>query len=107
MQAYIKTKASYDKKTKASKLKQADYVYILQPKADRQGSKFPFTNFRWIGPSIIENVLPNNNSLVRKIGTNKTQILHPMMLRQFTPRQLIRDIPITPRKWQTDPEFTI
>ena len=33
MQAYIKYKADYDKKAKASKLEEADYVYILQPKA--------------------------------------------------------------------------
>ena len=50
MQAYIKYKAYYDKKAKASKLKEADYVYILQPKADHQGSKIPFTEFRWMGP---------------------------------------------------------
>ena len=34
MQAYIKNKTYYDKKTNASKLKQSDYVYTLQPKAD-------------------------------------------------------------------------
>ena len=50
MQAYIKYKAYYDKKANASKLKQSDYVYILQPEADHQGSKIPFTDFRWIGP---------------------------------------------------------
>ena len=76
MQAYIKYKAYYDKKANASKLKEADYVYILQPKADHQGSKVPFTEFRWVGPYIIEKVLPINNYLVRKIGTNKTQVLH-------------------------------
>ena len=54
MQAYIKYKAYYDKKSNASKLKQSDYVYILQPKADHQGSKLPFTDYRWIGPYIIE-----------------------------------------------------
>ena len=75
MQAYIKYKVYYDKKTNASKLKQSDYVYILQPRADQQGSKIPFTVFRWIGPYIIEKVIPNNNYLVRKNGTNKTQIL--------------------------------
>ena len=85
MQAYIKYKAYYDKKANASKLKQSDYVYILQPKADHQGSKIPFTDFRWIGPYIIEKVLPNNNYVVRKKGTNKTQILHRMRLRQFNP----------------------
>ena len=107
MQAYIKYKAYYDKKANASKLKQSDYVYILQPKADHQGSKIPFTDFQWIGPYIIEKVLPNNNYVVRKIGTNKTQILHRMRLRQFTPRQPIPDIPTTPREWQPDPEVII
>ena len=54
MQAYIKYKAYYDKKASGSKLKEADYVYTLQPKSDHQGSKIPFTEFRWIGPYIIE-----------------------------------------------------
>ena len=45
--------------------------------------------------------------MIRKIGTNKTQILHRMRLRHFTPRQPITDIPITPRKWQPDPEVVI
>ena len=107
MQAYIKYKAYYDKKANATKLKQSDYVYILQPKADHQGSKIPFTDFRWIGPYNVEKVLPNNNYVVRKIGTNKTQILHRMRLRQFTPRQPIPDIPVTPREWQPDPEIII
>ena len=78
MQAYIKYKASYDKEANASKLKEADYIYLLQPKADYQGSKIPFTEFRWIGPYIIEKIIPNNKYLVRKIGTNKTQLLHRM-----------------------------
>ena len=95
MQAYINYKAYYDRKANASRLKKADYVFILQPKADDQGSKIPFTDFCWIGPFIIEKVLPNNNYLVRKIGTNRTQILHRMRLRQFTPRQPISDIPVT------------
>ena len=97
-QAYIKEKAYYDKKANGSKLKRADYVHVLQPKADHQGSKFPFTDFRWIGSYIIEKVLPNNISLVRKSGTNKTQVLQRMRLRQFTPRQPMPDIQITPRE---------
>ena len=95
------------KKANASKLKQSDYVYILQPKADHQGSEIPFTDFRWIGPYIIEKVLPNKNYLVRKIATNKSQTLHQMRLRQFTPRHKIPDIPVTPREWQPDPEVII
>ena len=45
--------------------------------------------------------------MVRKIGTNKTQILHRLRLRQFTPRHPIPDIPVTPREWQPDPEVII
>ena len=50
MEVYIKYKAYYDKKANVSKLKQSEYVYILQQKPDQQGSKIPFTDFRWIGP---------------------------------------------------------
>ena len=49
MQAYIKYKAYYDKKANASKLKQSDYVYILRPKADHQGKKFPLQIFAGSG----------------------------------------------------------
>ena len=80
MQAYIKYKAYYEK-SNDSKLKLANYVHILQPKTDHQRSKTPFTVFRSIGPYIIEIVRPNNNSLVSKISTNRTQILHRMRLR--------------------------
>ena len=107
MQAYLKYKAYYDRKGNASKLKKADYVFISEVKADHQGSKIPLTDFRWIGPYIIERVLPNNKYLVRKIGTNNTQILHRMRLRQFTPRQPLPDIPVTQREWQPDPDVVI
>ena len=107
MQAYIKYKAYYDKKANASKLKEADYVYILQPKADHQGSKIPFTEFRWVGPYTIEKVLPNNNYLVRKIGTNKTQVLHRMRMRQFTPRQPPADLTVKPQEYKSDPERSL
>ena len=71
MQVYIKYKAYSDRKTNALKLKEADYVYVLQPKADPQGSKIPFTEFRWTGPYIIEKVLPNNNYLVIKLAPTR------------------------------------
>ena len=66
-----------------------------------------YYDFSWIGPYIIEKVLANNIYLVRKIGTNKTQILHRMRLRQFTPRQPLSDITVTQREWQPDPEVVI
>ena len=107
MQAYIKYKAYYDKKANASKLEEADYVYILQPKADHQGSKIPFTEFLWIGPYIVEKALTNNNYPVRKNGTDKTQVLHRMRMRQFTPRQPSADIRVNPHEYKPDPKVSM
>ena len=107
MQAYIKNKAYYDKKANAPKLKEADYVNILQPKKDHQGSRIPFTEFRWIGPYIFEKVLPKNNYPVRKIGTNKTQVLHRMTIRQFAPRQPPADITVKLQEYKSDPEVSL
>ena len=53
---------------------------------------YAITGFRWIGPDIFEKVLSSNIYLVRKTGTNKTQMLHRMRLRQFPPRQPIPNI---------------
>ena len=107
MQAYIKYKAYYDKKANASKLREANYVYILRPKADHQGSKIPFTEFRWIGSYIIEKVLPNDNYLVRKIGTNKTRVLHRMTTRQFTLHQPPADKTVKHQEHKSDPEVSL
>ena len=54
-----------------------------------------------------EKVLPKNVFLLRKIGTRKTQVIHPTRLRQFTPRQSIPVIQITPYEWEPDPEVII
>ena len=76
MQSYLKYKAYYDRKAKASPLETTDYCYILNPKADTQATKIPFREFRWQGPYKVGKVLPNNNYIVRRLGTNKTQLLH-------------------------------
>ena len=68
--ADIKQKAYYDKRAKVSKFKPADYVHVLQPKAEHQGSEVRLEELRWVGPYIIENVL-SNIYLVCKIGTKK------------------------------------
>ena len=52
MQSYLKYKEYYD--PKASPLKQNVYCLILQPMADNQGPKYPFREFRCIGPYIVE-----------------------------------------------------
>ena len=98
IQPYIKHKAFYDKKANASKLKRADYVYGLQSEAYHQGSNILFTEIRRIGPHNIGKASPNNKFLVSKVGTNKTQMFHCMRLRQFTPKQSLPDVQITPHE---------
>ena len=95
------------KKANGSKLKEAAHVYCLQSNTDQQGSKIPFTELRWIGPNIIEKVLPNNNYRVHKIGTNKMQVLHRMRMRQFAPHQSPLDKQVTPPEWRPGPEVRL
>ena len=106
MQTYIKYKKYYDKKTKASPLKEKGYCFILQPKADHQGSKIPFRDFRWIGPYLVEKVLPNNNYIVRKLNTNKTQILHRIRLRKYNPEKPPEDNH-QETQWQVDDNIVV
>ena len=92
MQTYLKYKEYYDRKAKAAPLKQNDYCFILQPIADHQGSKLPFREYRWTGPYIVEKVLPNENYILRKLNSNKTQILHRIRLRKYEPNTALQDI---------------
>ena len=105
-QSYIKYKRYYDKKAKASPLKEKDYCFILQPKADHQGSKIPFRDFRWIGPYLVEKILPNNNYIVPKLNTNKTQILHRLRLPKSNPEKLPDDN-YQEAQWQIDDNYII
>ena len=46
MQSYLKYKEYYDRKAKAAPLSEQDFGFISQPKADNQGSKIPFREYR-------------------------------------------------------------
>ena len=81
-------------------------LYTFQPKADHQGSKKPFRDFRWIGPYIVEKILPNINYIVRKLNTNKTQILHRIRLRKYNPEKPPEDN-YSEAQWQTDDNIVV
>ena len=106
MQSYSKYKEFYDQNTKAAPLNEKDSSFILQPKADNQGSKIPSGDYRWIGPYIIENVLPNDNYKVRRLNTNITQILHRIRLKKIVPKTPLEDKYIK-EKLQIDEEIVI
>ena len=107
MQSYLKYKAYYDRKAKAAPLETTHYCYILNPKADTQATKIPFREFRWCGPYKLEKVLPNNNYIVQKLRTNKTQLLHRIRLRKFTPPAPLADIFLRGTAWQKDDQMPI
>ena len=106
MQSYLKYKAYYDKKTKAAPLETTDYCYIFNPKADTQATKIPFREFRWCGPYKVEKVLPNNNYNVRRLETNKTQLLHRIGLGKFTSQAPLADIFVRETDWQKDDQIS-
>ena len=74
-------------KTNASKLKERDYVWVLQHQADHHATEILLTDLCRIEPYINEKALPNSNYLVRKIGTDKTQIHQRIILQSFIPRR--------------------
>ena len=51
----------------------------------------PFRAYRWIGPYVIEIVLPNDNYIVRCLNTNKTQILHCIRLQKCVHKTPLQD----------------
>ena len=106
MQSYLKYKDYYDRKAKAAPLKEKDYCFVLQPKADSQASKIPFKEYRWIGPFVIQKVLSNDNYIVRRLNTNKTQILHRIILKKFVPNAPLED-KYDGEKLQPDNEIVI
>ena len=106
MQSYLKYKEYYDRKAKAAPLQEKDYCFVLQPKVDSQGSKIPFRDFRWIGPFVVQKTLPNNNYIVRRLNTNKTQILHRIRLKKFDPNAPLED-KYQEEKLQPDEEIVI
>ena len=106
MQSYIKYKEYYDRKAKAAPLKENEYCFVLQPKADNQGSKIPFRDYRWVGPFVVQKVLPNENYIVRRINTNKTQILPRIRLKRFVPNQPLEDN-FREQRLQPDEEIVI
>ena len=45
----------------------------------------------WIGPFVIQKALSNDSYIVRRLNTNKTQILHRIRTKKFVPNALLAD----------------
>ena len=73
MQSFLKYTEHYARKAKAAPLTKDDNCFVLQLLADHQGSNIPFREFRRIEPYVIEKVVPNENIIIRKRRSKKTQ----------------------------------
>ena len=107
LHSYIRYKQYYDEKAAAHPLVTNDYCYALHPQANTQGSKLPFREFLWTGPFVIVKTLPNNNYLIRKLQTNKTQILHRIRLKPCRTKGRLPDIQVQTKDFQPDNEVEI
>ena len=107
LHSYIRYKQYYDKKAAAHPLVANDYCYALHPQANTQGSKLPFREYLWTGPFIVVKTLPNNNYLIRKLQTNKTQILHRIRLKPCPTKNRLPDIQVQTKDSQPDNEVEI
>ena len=103
----LPTRQSTPLLAKAAPLTTTDYCNTLNPKADTQATKIPFRECRWIGPYNVEKVLPNNNYIVRRLGTNKTQLLHRIPLIKFTPSAPLADNFVRETDWQKDDNIIV
>ena len=74
---------------------------MLQPKADDQETEIHYHDFLWIGPYVVEKVLLKNKYIVRKLDTNKTQILHRVRLQKFNP-EIPTENKYQAAQWQID-----
>ena len=104
LQAYHKYKKYYDRKAQALPLKVNDYTFLLNPKLTTQSDKISFSDFKWEGPFKVIKVLTNFNYIIRKVGTFRTQCVHRMRVRPFTPNAPIPDIEEDSNRLFADPD---
>ena len=73
---------------------------------DHQGSKKPLRDFRGIGSYLVKKTSPNNNYIVRKLNTNKTQNLHRVRLRKYNPEKSPEDT-YQEAQWEIDNNIVV
>ena len=103
MQSYLKYKAYYDRKAKASPLTTEDYCFILNPKADTQAKprRYPFVNFVGLVPIKLKKSYSTIIILFAD-WAQKTQLLHRIRLRKYTPQAPLAENFVRETDWQKE-----
>ena len=94
----------YDRKARANPLTEHTFCLLLNPRLTEQSASSPKIIQKWLALYRVERVLTAANYLIRKTGTNYTQIVHRIRLRPIKPQYQVTDIEdINPENFQTDP----
>ena len=107
LHAYMQYKQYYDKKVSAHPLALIDYCYTFSPRSNNQRSKLPFREYLRTGPFVVVKTLPTKNYLIRKLQTNKTQILHRIRLKPCPTKDRLPDIQVQTKDFQPDNDVEI
>ena len=89
-------------KPKLLRFKKKDFRFILQSKTDSQAPKIPFRDC-WLALLSSTESCQNDNYIVRRLSTKKTQILHRMRLKKLGLTRPYRpNIPVKITIWRWD-----
>ena len=104
--AYQKYRRYYDMKAQAKPLKLHSYCMILNPALTSTSDAVGKNRVKWIPTYRVEQVLTNNNYIVRKTNTNYTQCVHRIRLKPFTPHGEVEDLELVDRdNFLPDPQI--
>ena len=95
----------YDRKAKAVPLKVAEYCLLLSPKPSNEHEKISNMQCKWMVLYKVEKVLTRSNYLIRKVGTNHTQIVHGGRLKPIKPQYTVQDIEVKDENIVAVPEI--
>ena len=106
LSSYHKYRENYDRKARAQPLRPKSYCSLLHPILNTQSEKMQGLQCKFQLLYRVERALTDSNYLIRKVGTNHTQIAHRIRLRPIKPQHQINDLEIIdPKNFSCDPSI--
>ena len=100
LKSFNKYRYYFDRKAKAVPLKVAEYCLLLSPKLSNEHEKFSNMQCKWMALYKVEKVLTRSNYLIRKIETNRTQVVHRVRLKL---QYIVQDVEVKEENFVADP----
>ena len=108
LSSYHKYREYYDRKARAQPqpLRPKRYCSLLHPLLNTKSEKIKGLQCKFQLLYRVEGALTDSNYLIRKVGTNHTQIAHCTRLRPIKPQHQINDLEIIdPKNFSCDPSI--